>query len=320
MKHIVRTLRRFGCLFLLVGLVQTIALAQSPLRVVVAIEPQAFLVERIGGDRVQVQALIQSGQDPHTFQISPRQVQSIAQADLLFTSRTPFEERLTEKISQAYPNLKIEDMAVGIQRKWSDEHEHADGDAHEEKHQPPPITISPTPADSTSSGTLIATDPHIWLSPRFLRVQAQNISVTLSKSDPSQETLYKKNLQAFLQDLDAVHQRIAQQLTPYRGHSFYVYHPAFGCFAQDYGLVQKAVEIEGKAPTARQLSQLVEQARADRVRVLFSEEQFNQRSPGILAEAIGAQVKPLNPLARDVLKNLDTIARNLEEAFREETP
>ncbi len=315
MKHLVQTFQRFGCLLLFVGLIQTIALAQSPLRVVVAIEPQAFLVERIGGDRVQVQTLIQSGQDPHTFQISPRQVQSIAKADLLFTSRTPFEERLTEKIAQAYPNLKIEDMAAGILRKWSDEHEHADGGTATH-----PDSVAPVSTDSGSSGTLTATDPHIWLSPRFLQVQAEKTASILSESDPSQKTFYAGNLQAFLKDLNAVHQRIAQHLAPYRGRSFYVYHPAFGCFAQDYGLVQKAVEIEGKAPTARQLSQLVEQARADRVRVLFSEEQFNQRSPGILAEAIGAQVKPLNPLARDVLKNLDTIAQNLEEAFREETP
>jgi len=319
MKPIVRPLRRFGCLFLLVGLVQTIALAQAPLRVVVAIEPQAFLVERIGGDRVQVQVLIQSGQDPHTFQISPRQVQSIAQADLLFTSRTPFEERLTEKIAQAYPNLRIEDMAAGIQRKWSDEHEHGEEGTEGSKQEIASPPLSPTPAASDSSTTLTATDPHIWLSPRFLRVQAEAIARKLAERDPSQADSYNQNLQAFLKDLDSVHQRITRQLAPYKGRAFYVYHPAFGCFANDYGLIQKSVEIEGKAPTAKQLSQLVEQARADRVRVLFTEEQFNPRSPGILAEAIGAQVKPLNPLARDVLKNLDTIARNLEEAFREET-
>lgn len=320
MKPIVWPLRRFGCLFLLVGLVQTIALAQSPLRVVVAIEPQAFLVERIGGDRVQVQTLIQANQDPHTFQISPRQVQSLAQAKILFTSRTPFEERLTEKIAQTYPNLRIEDMAARIQRKWSDKHEHGEKGTEGSKQEIASPPLSSTPAASASSTTLTATDPHIWLSPRFLRIQAENIARTLAELDPSQSDSSKQNLQAFLKDLDAVDQRIERQLAPYKGRAFYVYHPAFGCFANDYGLIQKSVEIEGKAPTAKQLSQLVEQARADRVRVLFSEEQFNQRSPGILAEAIGAQVKPLNPLARDVLKNLDTIARNLEEAFQEETP
>jgi len=322
-------LRFFLGVFFLFAFVQPTLQAQStPLRIVVAIDPQAFLVERIGGPRVQVQILVRSGQDPHTFQISPRQVQEIAQADLLFTSRTPFEERLTEKIAQSYPNLRIEDMAQGILRKWSDEHdhEHADGEtaahldpvvpAAQDKHE----TTSPVTTDPDSSSTLTATDPHIWLSPRYLRIQARNIAAGLSRIDPSQKESYGENLQLLLKDLDAVDQRISRQMAPYRGRAFYVYHPAFGCFAGDYGLVQKAVEIEGRSPTARQISQLVEQARTDRVRILFSEEQFNQRSPGIVAQAIGAQVKPLNPLAHDVLKNLDTIATQFEEAFREETP
>jgi zinc transport system substrate-binding protein len=318
MKHAVRILLCFGCFIQFSGLISVVAQTPSPLRVGVAIEPQAFLVERIGGDRVQVQTLIQANQDPHTFQISPRQVQSLAQANLLFTSRTPFEERLTEKIAQTYPNLRIEDMAAGIQRKWSDEHEEERAEGAKQEIASPPL--SPTPAASATSTTLTATDPHIWLSPRFLRIQAETIARKLAELDSPQADFYKQNLQTFLKDLDALDQRIARQLAPYKGRAFYVYHPAFGCFASDYGLVQKSVEIEGKAPTAKQLSQLVEQARADRVRVLFSEEQFNPRSPGILAEAIGAQVKPLNPLARDVLKNLDTIAQNLAEAFREETP
>jgi zinc transport system substrate-binding protein len=175
-------------------------------------------------------------------------------------------------------------------------------------------------ADLPSSTSLIATDPHIWLSPRLLRLQAQAIAAALSDADPSNQESYNKNLQHLLKDLDSLHERITDRLAPWRGRVFYVYHPAFGCFADDYGLTQKAVEIEGKDPTARQLSQLVEEARAERIRILFTEVQFNPRSAGILAEAIGAQVRRLNPLARDVLKNLDSIATELAESFQEKAP
>jgi zinc transport system substrate-binding protein len=94
-----------------------------------------------------------------------------------------------------------------------------------------------------------------------------------------------------------------------------VYHPSWGYFAADYGLNMISVEIEGKEPSAQDLTELVDLAKEKDVKVIFVQAQFSTRSAEVLAQEIGGEVVAVDPLAKNYIENMDSVsdifARNL---------
>jgi zinc transport system substrate-binding protein len=160
-------------------------------------------------------------------------------------------------------------------------------------------------------------DPHIWLDPDLAKLQARAICDGLVLADPVNEQYYESNLLGFQTDLDSVDARISERLSPYEGRDFYVFHPAFGHFGRAYDLNQVAIEESGKEPSAKQLADLISKARTDSVKVVVVQEQFSTREAEAVAEAVGARIVQLDPLARDYLTNLGNIAEVLADALKE---
>ena len=115
--------------------------------------------------------------------------------------------------------------------------------------------------------------------------------------------------------LESLHTSIEGKLKAHRGHSFFVLHPAWGYFAEAYGLTQVAIEIEGKDPTDRELTELQEAAKRAGAKVIFVQSQRRGKSAAAVADAIGARVAMLDPLAGDVEENLRRIASALADSF-----
>jgi zinc transport system substrate-binding protein len=260
------------------------------------IPPLAYLIKRVGGRHVNVGVLVQPGQDPHTFEPTPGQVSRMAQARLLFQVGLPFEEQIAARIAKNSPQLQVIDVTRGIRKRWTAEECHDAG--HDE-------------ADHDEDSHEGGPDPHVWLSPALLKTMAVNIEAALVEVDPARAADYRRNLAELTTDLDALDARIRQALASCRGRTFYVFHPSFGYFADEYGLVQKAVEVEGKSPTPRQLSGLVAQARADGVKTIFLQPRFDPKAARAVARAMGGVVVPLDPLAEDVVANLGEVARQI---------
>ena len=272
--------------------------ATEPLNVFVSIVPQEAFVGNVGGERVDVHVLVPPGQSPATYQPTLQQMTALAEADVLFTIGVPFEKTLVPKIRRQLPDLRIVPTDRGVSKRTMVVSHHHEGD-HDDDY-------------GEAAGT---PDPHIWLSPRRVKIQATTIADALIELDPGSAAAYRRNLKAFCAKLDAADARIAEALAPLRGRSFYVFHPAFGYFGDDYGLHQVAVEVEGKEPGARELAALIESARADGVRVIFVQRQFATKSARAVARAIGGAVVPLDPLASDYLANLERIADALEKGL-----
>jgi zinc transport system substrate-binding protein len=298
----------------------------APLPVFVSILPQAWFVQRIGGPYVDVGVLVGAGQSPHAFDPTPRQVTRLAQARIFFRIGWPFEKELLRKAEAVNPNLIVIDTREGVPLRWMTPAE-ADADAGSEKvsgtlSRRVPDTFSDTgrapPGDAenpAAGGRAGQPDPHSWLNPRLAKVQAATIEKALAAADPAHADAFRKNLAALLEDLDRLDARLREVLAPLKGKAFFVYHPAFGYFADAYGLVQVPVEIEGKEPGARQLAALVARAKADGVRILFVQPQFSARSAGAVAEAIGGAVIPMDPLAGDYAANLLDMAGKIRQAL-----
>jgi zinc transport system substrate-binding protein len=228
---------------------------------------------------------------------------SLGRADLYFRGSMPFERRLLGKLSGSTGDLTVVDLNEGIQmRHFGETHHHAEHEGNDTGHH----------EEDKAHEHL---DPHTWLSPPALMTQAANVASALRDADPVHSSHYEKRLRQFEQEVDDLHERLKKALAPYAGRAFYVFHPAFGYFARAYGLEQKAVQVEGKSPTPRQLQELIRRARAENVRIIFVQPQFESRSARAVAEAIEGAVVPLDPLARNVIANLEKIAAQVERAL-----
>lgn len=280
-------------------------------RVFVSILPAAYFAERVGGPNVEVIVLVGPGQDPHTFDPTPKLVAKLANAQVLFKMGFPFEETLVKKVGSTFKNVEVVDLQKGIKLRTMTpeeaeeaEHEHGHGHGH---------GAAKGHEDHHEAGDM---DQHSWLDPQLVKIQARTIADTLIRIDPSHKDQYEENLKGFLTDLDAVHEQLTTALAPLKGKSFFVFHPAYGYFGDAYGLKQIPVQIGGKEPTAKQLARLIDLAKEDGVNVIFVQPQFSKKSAEALAKAIGGAVVPLDDLAPNVLKNFQDIAVKLDSALK----
>lgn len=209
----------------------------------------------------------------------------LARAQLYLTIGMPFEVRLKEKLRRVSEHLRFVDITSGIA---------GPDETHGHSHD---------------------ADPHVWLSPPLLRVLAENTAAALIEADPSRAEGYRERLTEFVRDIEEVHSRIGAILEPFRGSSFYVFHPDLGWFAEAYGLEQRAIQAEGKAPAPRQLHDLIRRAKADGARTIFVQPQFDTSSAEAVAAAVGAECIPFDPMEKDILRNLDRFVRVLSETL-----
>jgi zinc transport system substrate-binding protein len=251
----------------------------------VSIGPQRYLVQSIAGSRLRVEVLVQPGQDPHTFEPTPKQMTQLSRGKLYFSIGVAFEQSLIPRIRSSNPQLKIIDTQAGIELREIEK-----GEEH-------------------------GLDPHTWLSPLLAKRQARTIRDALIEADPDGRGVYEAGYQSLAAELDSLHEEITAALASYRGQEIFVYHPAYGYFTDEYGLKQVAVETGGSEPSAQQLARLIERARQRQVRIIFVQPQFSRTGAEAVADAIGGVVVPLDPLAEDYVENLREMARLIADAL-----
>ena len=277
---------------ILMGLAVTAQLGAEPaVRAFVSIPPQAYFVERVGGDRVAVEVMVGPGRSPTDYAPTPKQMAALSRADVYFSIGVPFEAVWLSRIRDANPAVRVVDTRRGTKLRRIDEGEH--GDAGHEGHH------------GHEAGAL---DPHIWLSPRLAKLQARTVLLTLCDVDPAGRAAYEAGFASFVRDVDELDNRILFSMQNLPSRTLMVFHPAFGYFADAYQLEQVAVETGGKEPSARQITRLVEMARERSVRVIFVQPQFSKAGAAAIAESIDGVVVPIDPLARDWLANLSRMA------------
>jgi zinc transport system substrate-binding protein len=291
---------------------ESICAGEQKTSVFVSIVPQEYFVERIGGERVKVQALVKPGSSPATYEPSPRQMAALSEATLYFRIGVPFEEAFLPKIESTMKTLKIVDTRKGVTFRTMQAHHHhgEEGKAHE-RHEG---DLDAHAGEHVAAGHgeehhhHVGLDPHIWLSPRLVKIQARTIADALIAIDSAGKGVYERNYQSFAADLDALDARLSKMLAPVKGITFLVFHPAWGYFAEAYGLRQEAIELEGKVPSGRRLAGIIEEAKEEAVKVIFVQPQFSKASAQKIADAIGGVVISINPLARNYIENLEGVA------------
>jgi zinc transport system substrate-binding protein len=256
-------------------------------KITVSILPQEYFVKRIGGDLVNVTTLVQPGYSPATYAPTPKQMAGLATSTIYFRIGVPFENTLIPKLTRLIPQLTIVDQRQDIDMLPLKE-SHIEHDEHQ--------------------GDL---DPHTWLDPKLALKQSIIIRDTLIRFDPQGAPEYNNNFASLAQDLKNLDSHLQKALKPFAGSSIYVFHPAYGYFCRAYDLTQKAINPSGKEPGARYLARLIEQANNENVQIIFVQPQFSDKAARTIAQSIGGNVVAIDPLAKDYLANMQSIARQL---------
>ncbi len=274
------------------------------------IPPVAWIASQIGGDRVTCDVLVPPGQSVHSYKPTPRDIARLQAAQYYLLIGLPLETNTLGKLL-ADSKTKVVDITTTIKRRKisaedacdhdHDGHDH-DGQAHNHE------------ADHQHDQYEQFYDTHLWLSPVNDIAMGEAICKVLEEADPAHKAAYRANLNAFIEKINKADKSLKKQLAPWKGKKFMVYHPAFGYFADHYGMIQEAVETGGKSPTPKQLEKLVKEAREDNVKLIFVQPQFPQNSAEAISEALGAKIIVVDSLQSDLLSVYQDIADHLTES------
>ncbi len=272
------------------------------IQVFVSIIPQAYLAEKIGGNHVSVTSMTGAGADVHTFEPKPRQMTELSKAGIYFAIGVEFEHAMLGRLASVNPSLLVVHTDSGIQKIPMAEHEHHGHSDHK---------------DSGDHKDHDGTDPHIWLSPKLAKIQAEAMFKALVSADPNHKAAYEANYAAFIKEADALDAELGNIFSNIgKNNKFMVFHPSWGYFAKDYGLEQIPVEIEGKEPKPAQLTELINHAKADGIRVIFVQPQFSPKNAEVISKSINGQVISVDPLAKDWADNLRQVAQKFKAALK----
>ena len=293
----------FFTVFLLAMGINSPAAAAESINAFVSIPPQQFFVTAIGKDRVKTTAIVSPAHSPADYEPSPSQMVQMSKADIYFAVGVPFETTWLKKFIGVNPDMRIVHTDDGIDKKPIDRYETAaSGPIHSKNgHHHHHETM----------------DPHVWLSPPLVKVQARHILDALVSIDPDHREFYRKNYQDFIGQIAGLDTDFKALFTQsVRQTKFLVFHPSWGYFADAYGLTQISIEIEGKTPKAREVKNLIDFAKTHDIRIIFVQPQFSTKHAEIIAKEINGQLIEADPMAENWLENIRSVAESIRQAIK----
>jgi zinc transport system substrate-binding protein len=255
----------------------------------VSILPQKYFVEKIAGKDFQVNILIPPGGSPATYEPTPMQMEQVAKSVAYFKiGHIPFENTWMNNMIEAAGDIKVYNLSKGIELVRGEEVHHGDH-VHE--------------------GGI---DPHTWSSPKAVIQVANNLYNGLIELAPEKKETYKKNLDAFLAELQLLDKKSAEVFAEAEHKSFMIFHPALTYLARDYGLNQIPIELHGKEPSPAHMQHLIGEAKKHDIKIVFIQKQFNKENAEAIAKEIEAKVIQIDPLNEDWMAEMKSIINILK--------
>ncbi|MCE5205602.1 MAG: zinc ABC transporter substrate-binding protein [Porphyromonadaceae bacterium] len=261
----------------------------------VTIEPQRYFLEQLVGDAFTINMLVPPGSSPETYEPAPSVMVEMGNSLIYFmVGGLGFEQAWNERLAINNPSVTIVNCSEGIGRLEDDD---LTGHASDHVHGD--------------------TDPHVWSSPRGVKIMAANMLEAVVKADPENEERYRANFVQFARKINETDSLIREKLAHAVSRSFIIYHPALAYFAEDYNLHQHSVEFQGKNPSPAQMKTLVDLARREQIHTLFIQKGFDTKNMEVIAREIGAEVFEIDPLNyewdKELLRVADILARDVDE-------
>lgn len=243
------------------------------------------LVRQVGGDRVEVPALVPDGSDPHTYEPPPSGIAKLSQAKLVVMNGLNLEHAMEDIISaNASSSATVLELAAGL----------------------------PT----------IQGNPHLWLDVQNGMTYVERIRDALASVDPAGADVYRANADRYLAELQTLDQEVtaAVESIPPEQRKLVTFHDAYPYLAQGYGLeiVGFVVESAGQEPSAQQVAGLAQAIRDQHVPAVFKEPQFGARILELAADDAGVEVCSLysDAFTGEVKSYVDLMRFNANELAR----
>ncbi len=268
------------CMLLSFTACQTSTVHKAGLTVAVGIVPEATFVEKVAGDLVDVVTLVPPGNSPENYQPTTAEMQALSDSAVYFTLQMPAEEaNILPKVSDFNKNIVIVNLRDAVANAYPMRYME-DEDAVEEE----------------------TVDPYLWLSPKRAIVMVQAIADELSAIDAGHSGTYQRNAADYIAALEALDGEIQEAVSALENKSFLIYHPAYGYFADDYGLTMIAIEIAGKQATAAELQDVIDYALQNDITTVYYQEEFDDSQAQTVAEEIGGRAANVAPLSPDYIQ------------------
>lgn len=269
----------------------------AKLNVVVSILPEKTFLKAIGGDKVNVDLMVRPGNSPHTYEPKPSQMKAISKANIYFAIDVEFEDTWLAKFQSINPGMSIVDLDQNIIKIPMQKHAHHEGYEHHTEHE-----------EHEHHGL----DPHIWTNTQNVKIMAKTIFDTLVKNDPQNKNYYKTHYEKFLKEITNTENTITSILKDTQdGTKFMVFHPSWGYFAKQFHLQQFTIEIEGKKPKPKQITYLLEEAKEENVKAIFTSPEFNENIAKQIANELQIPVIKVSPLNPKWSENLINLAKSI---------
>ena len=204
----------------------------------------------------KVNVMVPPGNSPATYSPDFKQLKNLKNSQVYFTIGVPFDKKLS-KIKEINPNIEIVDFAKYIKKEKN---------------------------------------PHIWLSPALLMLQAKTVLDVFIEKEPKNKEVYLKNYKNYINKLSNLEVKGFQKI---KQKAFITFHPSFYYFAKDFHLKEIALQKEGKSPSFSYLAKIIKTAKENNIKTVIISPEFPTKYAKIVAAKINAKVVVISPLNED---------------------
>ncbi|MBG9977693.1 metal ABC transporter solute-binding protein, Zn/Mn family [Ruoffia tabacinasalis] len=272
--------------------------AQDKKTVMTTFYPMYYLASRIGGEAINVEMLLESGQDAHSYESTAKDAVAVQEADLFIYQDDEMEFFVSDLLSivdqeatQVLESTEGIELLSGDHNHEEEEHDHEHEEGHEEEHDH-------EHDHEHEEGHSHEFDPHTWLDPNFYSQQAENVKNALIELDPANEATYTENAAKLSEELTALNEEFNVGLADLENRTIVVQHEAFGYLAHAYDLEQLAISglANNAEPSAKQLAEMTNVVNERNIQVIYVDPTTSTTISETVSQATGAELRPLRTL------------------------
>ena len=269
--------------------------AQDRKQVMTTFYPVYYLAQRIGGDSVDVEMLLEGNQSAHDYEVSAKDAARTQAADLFIYQDDEMEYFVSSLLTLIdSKQIQILESTATIELLAGDSHaeEHAVDDHGEDEH------AADEHADEADHGHAHDFDPHTWLDPMIYAEQASNVKEALIQLDPANQTVYEANAEQLIKELTLLNEEYETHLSALDNRQIVVQHAAFGYLTHAYDLEQVAIAgiSTTQEPSAKELAKMQKFILQEQVKVIFVEPSLDSAIAKAVTSGNDVELRPLRTL------------------------
>lgn len=263
--HVVAPFAAIGLIFLGIGCTgNAVDWPEKPgPKVIVSFAPLYCFALNVAGDDAAVKSIM-SNQGPHHYETKLAEAVLLKRADLFFINGLGLDDKLAAKLTKAAANknLKLIDLGSRVDKKFLVDgvcnHDHDHG-AHDHDD---------------------LTDPHVWVGLNHAVTFVDAIRDELKHVDSANAANYDRRAAEYTTKLKKLQADGTAQLKDKKERQFVAYHGSLTYFAKSLGLETPEViqKTPGKEPTAKDLEELIQTCKTNKIHVIAVEPQYSAQS------------------------------------------